>query len=100
MVPWFTQQQDGVLLALYVQPGAKRTELVGAHGQALKLRLMAPPQEGKANAALLNWLAKRFNLSLRSVQLVAGEKSRQKRVWIGRQLSADEILCSLSASKR
>jgi len=67
---------------LHVQPGAKRTEVAGVHGDALKVRLAAPPVDGKANAELLRFLADAFGVPLRQVALVRGETSRQKVVRI------------------
>ncbi len=73
-----------IVLALHVQPGAKRTEVAGTHGDALKVRLAAPPVDGKANAELLRFLAEAFGVPLRHVTLVRGETSRQKVVRIAR----------------
>jgi uncharacterized protein (TIGR00251 family) len=50
---WFRIHNEVLTLTLHVQPGAKRTEVVGLHGDALKIKLAAPPVEGKANEALL-----------------------------------------------
>lgn len=69
-----------LLLALHVQPGARKTEVAGLHGGALKLRLQARPVEGAANEALLGFLAEAFGLPRRQVVLEAGLQSRQKRV--------------------
>jgi uncharacterized protein (TIGR00251 family) len=77
--PW--RREEGVealVLTLHVQPGAKRTEVAGTHGDALKLKLAAPPVEGKANAALIAFLAERFGVPQRAVTLLRGETSRQK----------------------
>lgn len=71
-----------MILELHVQPGAARTEFVGEHGGRLKLRLAAPPVKGKANAALVEFLAGYFNVPKRSVRIAAGHKSRRKRVVI------------------
>lgn len=71
-----------MVLALHVQPGARRTEVAGLHGDALKLRLAAPAVEGKANAALREFLAAAFGVPLRSVTLLRGETSRDKVVRI------------------
>lgn len=68
------------MLTLHVQPGAKRSGWVGRHGDALKVRIAAPPLEGKANAALCAFLAKTFGMRQNAVTLVAGETSRTKRV--------------------
>jgi uncharacterized protein len=73
-----------IVLALHVQPGAKRTEVAGTHGDALKVRLAAPPVDGKANAELLRFLADAFDVPLRHATLVRGETSRAKVVRIVR----------------
>ena len=73
-----------IVLTLHVQPGAKRTEVAGRHGDALKVRLAAPPVDGKANAELLRYLAFAFGVPLRNVTLVRGDASRQKVVRIER----------------
>jgi uncharacterized protein (TIGR00251 family) len=75
-------KNGAVILVLHVQPGAKRTEVAGRHGDALKIRLAAPPVDGKANAELLRFLSDAFDVRLRNVALVRGESSRQKIVRI------------------
>lgn len=67
------------MLAVHAQPGARRDAVVGEHGGRLKIALTAPPLEGRANAAMIKFLAKRLNVPRASVQLVAGETSREKR---------------------
>jgi len=71
-----------VILELYVQPGAKRSEFAGEYDGRLKLRLAAPPVEGKANEALIAFLADHFNVPKRNVRIAAGLRSRRKRVVI------------------
>ena len=71
-----------MILDLYVQPGARRSEFAGQHGERIKLRLSAPPVEGKANAALIEFLAAYFAVPRRNVMIVSGVKSRSKRVAI------------------
>jgi uncharacterized protein (TIGR00251 family) len=78
--PWLRVAGDAVDLALHVQPGAKRTEAAGTHGDAMKLRLAAPPLEGKANAELVRFLAEAFGVPQRQVSIVHGETSRRKLV--------------------
>jgi len=81
--PWLRQASDGsVTLSLHIQPGASRTEAAGLHGEALKLRLAAPPVDGKANACLIAFLADFLHVPKCRVELVAGAASRQKRVRI------------------
>ena len=67
-----------VLVAVHVQPGAARTEPAGLHGDRLKVRLTAPPVDGKANKALIAWAAGHFGVAKGSVELVRGASSRQK----------------------
>ena len=79
---WLHKEGDGVILDLHIQPGAKKTEIVGLHGAALKIRLAAPPVDGKANAELVRFLADAFDVPQRQVTIVRGETSRQKSVRI------------------
>ena len=66
-------------LAIHAQPGAKRTEVAGLHGEALKVRVAAPALEDRANAALIAFLAERFGVPQRNVRLLGGARSREKR---------------------
>jgi uncharacterized protein (TIGR00251 family) len=78
---WLRVAADGRLtLTLHIQPGAKRTEVAGEHGDALKIRLAAPPVDGKANAALLAFIAERLGVSKSAVTLKSGQTSRRKVV--------------------
>lgn len=90
---WWTQQTHSIRLTLHIQPGAKKTEVAGEHGDALKIRLAAPPVDGKANQALLSYLAERFDVPQRQVVLKQGETSRRKVVEIsGSSVSPDSLL--------
>lgn len=77
---WLRSEAEAVVLSLHIQPGAKRTEVVGLHGAALKIRLAAAPVDGKANACLLDFLALRLDVAKHQVELVSGTSSRAKRV--------------------
>lgn len=79
---WRRADGTAIILTLHVQPGAPRTAAAGAHGDALKIRLAAPPVDGKANAELLRYLADVFAVPLRNVSLLRGQTSRQKVVRI------------------
>jgi uncharacterized protein (TIGR00251 family) len=79
---WYRRNGDVLTLTLHVQPGAKRTEVAGLHGEALKIRLAAPPVEGRANEALLKFIAESFGVPLRQVELKQGGQSRHKVVAI------------------
>jgi uncharacterized protein (TIGR00251 family) len=80
--PWLREEAGAIVLALHVQPGAGRTAVAGTHGAALKLKLAAPPVDGKANAELLRFLADAFGVPLRNVALERGMASRTKVVRI------------------
>ncbi|NJD34275.1 MAG: YggU family protein [Betaproteobacteria bacterium] len=79
---WLVAAGDGITLRLHVQPGAKKTEVAGLHGEALKIRLAAPPVDGKANACLVAFLADQLGVAKSAVSLISGETSRAKRVHI------------------
>ena len=72
----------GILLKLRVHPGAKRSAVNGIFGNSLKVDLQAPPVDGKANAALLKFLAGQLSLPKAAVTLKSGETSRDKVVKI------------------
>ena len=67
---------------VHVQPRASRSEIVGLHGEALKVRLQAPPVDGAANEALVALIADRLGLPKRAVRVVGGATSRSKTVEI------------------
>lgn len=79
---WLRQSKEGILIHFYVQPSASSTQIVGLHGDParLKIRLAAPPVEGKANEELLRFLKKTFKLPLSNFRIVRGESSRSKDV--------------------
>jgi uncharacterized protein (TIGR00251 family) len=83
-VAWRREEGAALILALHVQPGAKRSGYAGIHGTAgdarVKVRLAAPPVDGKANAELVAFLAEAFGVPQRQVTLLRGDASRQKTV--------------------
>jgi len=78
----------------YVQPRASKTEVVGRHGNAIKIRVKAPPVDGAANEELIRFLSKRFKVPRRAVDLVSGSSSRHKQIAI-EGVTATEIVESL-----
>lgn len=82
MAEWLRQRDAVATLTLHIQPGARKTEVAGVHGDALKIRLAAPPVDGKANAALIEFVADRLGVSKSGVRLVSGQTSRRKIVEI------------------
>lgn len=83
---WRREDGDAIVLQLHVQSNAKRTEIAGVHGEGaqmrLKIRLAAPPADGKANAELARFLAAQFGAPLARVALVRGATSQRKTVRI------------------
>lgn len=82
--PWYQWDGEDLLLAVHVQPRASADSLEGTHGERLKIRLTAPPVDGKANSHLIRFLARQFGVPRRQVQLLSGESSRAKRIRIQR----------------
>ena len=73
-----------LILHVQAQPRARRTEYAGLHGEAVKIRLNAPPVDGKANEALIDFLAETFAVPKKQVTLLSGEGARTKRLRIER----------------
>lgn len=72
----------GVELRVWVQPGAKRTEIAGRYGETLKVKVAAPAQEGRANAALLAFLVDKLGVTKNRLAIIHGEKSRKKLLFL------------------
>lgn len=79
---YFRWDGEDLILDCHLQPKASRDEFAGLHGERLKIRLTAPPVEGKANAHLLAFLGAAFGVAKSQVRLESGELNRQKRVRI------------------
>ena len=71
-----------MILDLHVQPGASRSEFAGMHGDRIKVRLAARAVDGKANQALIEFLAEHYKVPKRNVRIESGLRSRRKRVLI------------------
>ncbi|MCB2170083.1 MAG: YggU family protein [Deltaproteobacteria bacterium] len=78
----FSDHPDGLLIDVRVQPKSSKNAIVGIHGEALKIKLNAPPVEGKANKALIQLLAKLLKCPKSNVKIVSGQASRNKRLLI------------------
>ena len=76
-------------LPIHATPGAKRTEAAGEHGGALRVRLGAPPVDGKANAALLRFLADELDLPVSAIAILRGETGRNKTLRIAGRSAVD-----------
>jgi uncharacterized protein len=78
--PWLARTAAGWTIAVHVQPGAKRSAVAGVHGERLKLRVAAPPIEGRANAAVIAFIAERLGVPRGQVSVARGERSRDKLI--------------------
>jgi len=94
-----TASPEGVSFYVQVQPRASRDAIAGEHADALKVRLTAPPVDDRANQALTRLLAERLNVPLAAVRIVAGEKSRRKRVIVA-GVKPQQVLQLLAAAQR
>ncbi|PIE56356.1 MAG: YggU family protein [Desulfobulbus propionicus] len=99
-MPFLHTSGDGSLqLRLYVQPRAGKNEVVGVHGDRLKLRLTAPPVEGRANKEVVSFLAGQLGLKRGAVALKSGKQSRQKLVvlrGVNEQVIRDRLMVLLA----
>jgi uncharacterized protein (TIGR00251 family) len=77
-----TEMTDGLRLEVKVQPRSSRNQIVGEQAGALKVKLTAPPVEGEANAALVDFLSDYFKIPRKNINLVKGETSRSKLIEI------------------
>jgi hypothetical protein len=88
-VSWAKDVDGGVELLVLVQPRASRTKVVGEHDGRLKIALAAPPVDGEANAALVDFLAEALGVKRSAVELVDGLTGRRKRVRVSGCTGAD-----------
>jgi uncharacterized protein (TIGR00251 family) len=88
-VSWATATADGTRLLLRVQPRASRSEVVGPHGEALRVRLAAPPVDGAANEELVRLLAERLGVARSAISISAGASGRSKGVRVAGLVPAE-----------
>lgn len=90
---WYVQNNNIITLKAYVQPGAKKNEITGLHNQALKIRLTTPAIKGRANAALLKYIAELFDVPNANIILKRGDTSRYKTIEIHHShINPDDLL--------
>ena len=89
-MPYLTDTPDGAVLSLRLIPRAAKNAIQGEHGDALKIRLCAPPVDGAANAALIEFLSDTLSLPRARIRLLSGKTSRTKRVLLA-GMKAGEI---------
>jgi len=86
---WIRPAPDGCVLTVNASPRAKRTEFAGADADRLRVRIHAPPVDGKANAELVRFLAEHFGIPTRAVEILSGGTARLKRVKLRGVTEAD-----------
>jgi uncharacterized protein len=79
---YISTRENGIVLDLFIQPGSKRTQIDGLHENRLKIKIAARAVDGAANANLCAFICELLKVSKSSITLLAGEKSRQKKVFI------------------
>lgn len=73
---------DGLVIRLYIQPKASRDQIIGLHGDEIKVAITAPPVDGQANAHLVKFLAKQFKVAKSNITIEKGELGRHKQLRI------------------
>ena len=91
---WIKETAKGVLLPVRAVPRASKNEIQGIHGDALKVRLQAPPVEGKANQALIRFLSDALDIPRSQLSIASGETGRNKAVLIT-GISKEELVSLL-----
>jgi uncharacterized protein (TIGR00251 family) len=88
---------DAVVISVHAQPGAGKSEVVGRHGDALKVRIAVPPTQGRANEAITRLLAETLGVPAGSVSLTSGATARAKRFKVA-DLEVDDAVEALERS--
>lgn len=89
-----TEKDGAITFDVRVVPRASKSEIVGEHDGALKVRIASPPVDGAANSELIRLFAKKFGVSKSDISILSGESSKNKRIMIANlsQLSFDEVI--------
>ena len=90
----FKRDGDGTVVKLRIQPGAKRSAVCGMYGDALKVAIKAPPVDGRANAALREFLAEKLEIPQSAVTLLSGQSGRDKRMRIAGK-APEQVMAAL-----
>ena len=79
---WLTEKNGCLFINIHLQPRASKNEIVGIHGDSIKVRLTSPPVEGAANSHVIEFFAKRLGVQRSKITILSGEKSRHKTLKI------------------
>ena len=96
---WYEWRGETLIINLHIQPRASREELVGPHGDRLKVRITASPVDGQANEQLIRFLAKTFGVAKSNITLISGETGRDKRISITRPTTLPPLIAPPAPSK-
>ncbi len=80
---------EEIILKVYVQPKSSKNEVVGPYRDGIKVKVTAPPVEGKANEALIRFLAREFEISPSSIEMLRGHRAREKVLKISGNLNQE-----------
>ena len=91
------KKDDGVIFEVKVQPGAAKNEIVGVQGDVLKVKINAPPVKGKANKALISFLAEKLAVRKSEIEIMSGHTSKIKKIKVlGEGVKIKEKIRSLN----
>ena len=91
--------KNGAVLTVHVQPKASRTECVGIHGDALKIRVAAPPVDGAANEELIRFVAKKCSIPCTSVLIQSGAEGRHKWLCL-KGITAESVMARMTSKSQ
>jgi len=89
---WARRGADGWTLAVHVQPGAKRSAVAGMHGSRLKIRIAAPALDGRANDALISFVAERLGIPRGRISVLRGAQSREKLIAVAGNCGLESLM--------
>ncbi len=79
---WITEKPEGIILTVFIQPRSSKNMIAGLHGDALKIKLTAPPVNNAANRMCIQYLSKQLKVAKSSLKIVAGHTSRLKQILV------------------
>lgn len=85
-----------IFIGIYLQPGAKKSKVLGMHNGHIKIKVNSPPVDGKANEALILFLSEFLNIPKSMIKIISGEKSRIKKISIMTSMNENEIKSKLA----
>ena len=91
---WLTEKGGCIFINIHLQPRASKNEIVGIHGESIKLRLTSPPVDGAANSHAIEFFAKKLGVQKSKITIVSGEKSRHKTLKVA-GISLEEAVTAL-----